>query len=181
MDHYTRRSHRSVYRNPWVEVEVYDIVHPTGADGEHVLIVTPPAVAVLVLDGDDVVFTRQPRFGARREVVEIVKGGADDGEAPIDAARRELREELGLEAGRWEPLGEVYEIPSIMALPVTLFLARDLTHVGAEPEEIERIEEVRMPLNEAIERARAGELSDAVTLAALLRYSRDTPARPATR
>lgn len=173
MDHYTRRSHRSVYRNPWVEVEVHDIVHPTGADGEHVLIVTPAAVAVLVVDGDDVVFTRQPRFGARREVVEIVKGGADGGETPIDAARRELREELGLEAERWESLGEVYEIPSIIANPVSLFLACELTHVGAQPEEIERIEEVRMPLREALERARTGELSDAVTLAALLRYSTD--------
>lgn len=181
MDHYVRRAHRSVYRNAWVEIEVHDIVHPTGALGEHVLVVTPPAVGVLVEDGDTLIFARQPRFGARREFVEIVKGGADAGEMPLDAARRELREELGLEARLWEALGEVFEIPSIVASPVTLFVARDLTRVPSEPEAVERIAETRMSAGEAIARARSGELSDAVTLAALLRYSKDTPAPRAPR
>lgn len=181
MDRYTRRSQRSVYRNPWVEVEVHDVVHPTGATGEHVLIVTPPAVGIVVEDGAELVFASQPRFGARREFIEIVKGGADDGESPLDAARRELREELGFEAREWVSLGEVYEIPSIVANPVTLFVARTLVRVGAAPEAVEQIAAARMTLRDAFEKARSGELSDAVTLAALLRYSKDIPAPQAMR
>ena len=170
MDPYTRLSHRIVYRNPWVEVQVHDIVHPTGASGEHVLIVTPQAVGVVVEDGEELIFTRQPRFGARARFLEIVKGGSDVDEAPVDAARRELREELGLEAAVLESLGEVYEIPSIVALPIQLFVARKLTHVDAANEHTEEIVAERMTIEEALQRAEAGELSDAVTLAALLRY-----------
>jgi 8-oxo-dGTP pyrophosphatase MutT (NUDIX family) len=178
MDSYKRLAHRSVYRNPWVEVEVHDVVHPTGAQGEHVLIVTPPAVGVVVEDGEELVFTSQPRFGAGRRFIEIVKGGADDDdEAPIEAARRELQEELGLVAASWESIGEVYEIPSIVANPVTLFVARDLTRVAPAPEEIEQIAEERLTVADALDRAVRGELNDAVTLAALLRYSRGTRAR----
>lgn len=172
MDPYTRLRSRSVYRNPWVEVEVHDIVHPTGAPGEHVLIVTPQAVGVVVEDGDELIFTRQPRFGARSYVVEIVKGGADAGETPLAAAQRELREELGIVAATWVPLGEVYEIPSIVELPVLLFAARDLTHVAPANEDVEEIASERIPIAQALRDAERGELNDAVTIAALLRWLR---------
>jgi 8-oxo-dGTP pyrophosphatase MutT (NUDIX family) len=170
MDPYQRLAKREVYANPWVAVEVHDIVHPNGAPGEHVLIVVPPASATLVIDGDSFVFAKQPRFGARSEQVEIVKGGAERGEDALASARRELREELGLEAERWMPLGFVYEIPSIVASPVELFLASGLRETSTEPEAVERIEPVRVPVDEAFAAAADGSISDAVTLAALLRY-----------
>jgi 8-oxo-dGTP pyrophosphatase MutT (NUDIX family) len=171
MDPYVRRANRRVYGNPWLAVEVHDIVHPTGVAGEHVLIVTPPAVAIVVEDGDDLIFARQARFGARSEVIELVKGGAEEGEDLLAAARRELREELGIEAASWTSLGEVYEIPSIVSQPVTLFVARDLTHAEADLEAVEQIRAERLSFREAVERARRGDLNDAVTLAALFRYS----------
>ncbi len=187
MDSYRRLSKREIYRNPWVAVEAHEIVHPTGVPGEHVLIVTPPASAVLVVDGEDVILARQPRFGAREEVVEVVKGGADDGESPLACAQRELREELGLVAESWVALGITFEIPSLVDKPVAIFAASQLHEAESAPENIERISLVRLGFEEAYTQALDGRINDAVTLVALARYgairaerssrSTDIPAR----
>jgi 8-oxo-dGTP pyrophosphatase MutT (NUDIX family) len=169
-DPYTRIAQREIYRNPWLSVEVHDIVHPTGTASEHLLVVSPAASAVLVVDGDSFVFARQARFGARSRVIEIVKGGADADESPILCAQRELREELGLEADAWSSLGIVHEIPSIVVPPVSLFVAAGIRHTAADQEAVEQIERFRMPVDEAYRAALDGRIDDAVTLAALLRY-----------
>lgn len=169
-DPYRRIAQREIYRNPWVWVEAHEIVHPTGVPGEHVLIMTPRASAVLVVDGDNFVLASQPRFGARRVALEIVKGGAEAGETALACAQRELREELGFEARSWTPLGEVWEVPSLVGEPVMLFVARGLTVVGDDPEPVEAVDAVRMPIEQAYRAAIDGRIDDAVTLAALLRY-----------
>lgn len=170
MKSYRRVSKREVYRNPHLAVEAHEIVHPNGASGEHLLVVTPRCSAVVVADGEDLLFARQPRFGAQAEILEVVKGGATEGESAIECAKREVREELGIEAAHWEPLGRLYEIPSIISDPVELFLARGIEHVDVENDEIESVELVRVPADAAIAGAATGQINDAVTVAALLRY-----------
>jgi len=169
-DPYQRVSKRELYRNPWLAVEVHEIVHPTGAPGEHLLVLSGRASAVLVVEDDSFILASQPRFGARAHFVEVVKGGADEGETAFDCAKRELREELGLEASDWTPLGRTYEIPSIMDEPVELFLASGLTRVATEQEHVEDIRPVHMPIEDAYRAALDGRIDDAVTLVALLRY-----------
>jgi len=167
---YRRLAHREIYRNPWISVEVHEMVHPTGARGEHVSIVTGRASGILVVEGNAFVLARQARFAADAQVLEIVKGGADEGENALACAKRELREELGLDAGAWTPLGVVFEIPSIVEYPVSLFLASDVHEVASAPEEVERIAAVRIPIDDAYRAAVDGRIDDAVTLAALFRY-----------
>jgi 8-oxo-dGTP pyrophosphatase MutT (NUDIX family) len=161
-----------------VRFEAHDIVHPNGRPGEHAVVVVPASSAVVVLDGDVVVLTRQARYAIDRVVLEIVKGGAAAGESAQAAAARELREELGLVAARWDDLGIVYEIPSIVETPVHLFLARDLHAVAPEPEEVETIAAVRMPFTEALLAAARGEIADAVTATALLRAAQHLKDHP---
>ena len=166
---YVRKSKRTAYENRWLRFEAHDIVHPNGQPGEHGVVVTPRSSGVVVLDGDDVILTRQARYAIGRSVLEIVKGGAAPGETAREAAERELREELGLVASRWDELGFIYEIPSIMEEPISIFLARDIRSVASEPEDVETIVAARMPLCDAIRAAATGELNDAVTIAALMR------------
>jgi 8-oxo-dGTP pyrophosphatase MutT (NUDIX family) len=168
---YVRNGRRTTYENRWLRFEAHDMVHPNGQTGEHGVVITPRASGAVVLDGDDVVFTRQARYAVDRVLLEIVKGGAEPGETPLGAARRELREELGIEAARWDELGIIYEIPSIMQEPISLFLARDLSMVASDPENVETIVAVRMPLRAALRAAGSGEITDAVTAAALLRVA----------
>lgn len=170
MKTFQRLRSRELYRNPYLAVEVHEIVHPSGVEGEHALIVAPPCSAVIVSDGGDLLFTRQPRFGAQAEVLEIVKGGAEPGESSLECAQRETREELGVVAAHWSELGKLYEIPSLMNAPIELFLAHGVEHVEPESEAVETIELVRIPQEVAIAAAASGKINDAVTVAALLRY-----------
>jgi ADP-ribose pyrophosphatase len=167
---YRRLAQRELYRNPWLAVHVHEIIHPTGAPGEHIAIEAGRASAVLVVDGDAFVLAAQARFAADARMLEIVKGGADAGEDALACAQRELREELGLLAEDWVPLGITYELPSIIEEPVALFLARDIRQVSSAPEEVEAIDAVRIPIDDAYRAARDGRIDDAVTLAAFLRY-----------
>jgi 8-oxo-dGTP pyrophosphatase MutT (NUDIX family) len=169
---FVRRAKRVVYANPWITFEAHDIVHPNGAPGEHGLVATPPASAVVVYDDGTVWFTRQARFAVDAVVLEIVKGGAEPGESPLAAAQRETREEIGVEAARWDALGVVYELPSLVDKPVALFLARELVVVATEHEHVESIDTVRMPFDAAVTAALSGELLDAVSGLALLRAAR---------
>lgn len=166
---YLRNGRRTTYENRWLSFEAHDIVHPNGVAGEHGVVITPRSCAAFVLDGDDVVLARQARYAIDRVVLEIVKGGAAPDETPLAAAQRELREELGIVAARWDELGIVYEIPSIMQEPISLFLARDITAVTSDPEEVETIVAVRLPFRDALRAAGRGEIADAVTGAAFLR------------
>lgn len=152
-------------------METHRIVHPSGVPGEHVLITTPQSCGVIVQDRGDLLFTRQPRFAARCHVIEIVKGGLHEGESPEECARRELREELGINAHDWSNLGQLREIPSIVDPPIKIFLARNLDFVAPEPAAEESITAMRFSIDEALRAASTGEIDDAVTVAALFRFA----------
>ena len=169
MARFERRSVREVYRNPWLIFEAHEIVHPNGSPGEHGVTRVPNASAVVVLDGEEAVLCAQPRYAVERTVLEIPKGGALPGESALACAQRESREEIGLSARRWTPLGAVHEIPSIVAATVSLFLARDCSFGEREPEHVESIEIVRIPFERALRMALEGEIDDAVSAIALAR------------
>ncbi len=166
-----RLTRRELYRNAWLTVEAHRIVHPSGVPGEHVLLATPQSCGIVVEDHGELLFTRQPRFAAQRPVIEIVKGGAGAGEIPLDCAKRELREELGITARIWSDLGTVREIPSIVDPPVALFLAREVEYGVAEPADEESITLARFEIGAAFDAAVSGEIDDAVTIAALFRFA----------
>ncbi len=161
-----------MYENPWVRFEAHEMVHPTGAAGVHGVVVTPPASAVVLLDGDDVLLVEQSRFAVNAIVLEVVKGGRHEGEDGLACAIRESREEAGVVAARWTSLGSTYEIPSLVEEPVSLFLGHELNPAPLAPEEVERIAVVRMPLTEALAACADGRIDDAVTAIALLRAHR---------
>ena len=120
-------------------------------------------------DGKDVILTAQDRFALDRRMIEIVKGGGKDDEDSLACAQREAREELGVVAGRWIPLGFAYEIPSIVEGKIALFAVTDCRFESARPEHVESIDGVRMPLREALAMSLRGGLDDAITVTALVR------------
>ncbi|MBV8370351.1 MAG: NUDIX hydrolase [Candidatus Eremiobacteraeota bacterium] len=175
---YVRRAKRVVYENPWLRFEAHEIVHPTGVAGEHGVVVTPRASAVVLVDGDEVLLTRQARFAIDRVVLEVVKGGRHAGEDGLACAQRESREEAGVIAARWMPLGVTYEIPSIVEEAVELFLGAGLSPAPLPPEAVERIDVVRMRFSDALDACADGRIADAVTAIALLRAHKALERRP---
>lgn len=170
-DRFQRLSRKEIYRNPWLAVEAHQIVHATGRPGEHLLVRTPQSCAVVVWDQDELLFARQPRFAARRPVIEVVKGGCNAMETPEDCAKRELSEELGVRARTWSELGTLQEIPSIVEPPVICYLASELEFVDPQPADEESITILRLHIDAALRAAANGEIDDAVTIAALFRFA----------
>ncbi len=169
---YVRRAQRVVYENAWLRFEAHDIVHPNGTPGVHGVVVTPNASAVVLVDGDDVLLARQARFAVDAVVLEVIKGGRHPGEDGLACAQRESREEAGVIAVHWHALGEAYEIPSIVQEPVSLYLGTGLTPAPLAPEDVERIDVVRMPFVDALDACADGRINDAITAIALFRAHR---------
>ena len=133
----------------------------------------PGGAAVAALDGEgNVYLERQFRYPYHKVVTEIPAGKLEPGEDPFDAIRRELKEEIGAEAGRWDALG--YIMPSVGYTDemLYLYLARDLTFGDRHLDQDEYLEPFKMPLREALAQAADGRINDAKTVAALFRADR---------
>jgi ADP-ribose pyrophosphatase len=132
---------------------------------------TPSAVAILALDADErIVLVRQLRVAAGEEILELPAGLIDEGEEPLETARRELREETGLRGGSWRELTSFWSSPGFTNERVWVFEATGLEEGEAEPDEGEDLELVRWTREEA--EARLHEIVDATTLIGLLLHLR---------
>ena len=129
----------------------------------------PGSVAIVAVDGGGcVTLVRQLREPARERLVELPAGTAEPGEAPLETAVRELREECGLSGGEWRELAAFWTTPGFCRERMHLFAAEDVVRGESQPADDEELEIVRWPLDEIEDHL--GEVEDAKTLAGLLMY-----------
>jgi ADP-ribose pyrophosphatase len=178
-----------LHRDGWVMALRADRLQRPGADDEEpfrrLVLEHPGAVIVLALDDQErVCLLRQYRHPAGRRFVELPAGLLDvHGEGPEPTARRELREEVGLEASEWVPLGSTYSSPGISSEVMHHFLARGLSAVDREgftPEHEEADMEVFWaPYSDLHAAVLEGRLTDApLVLAVLLAAARGLVSSP---
>jgi ADP-ribose pyrophosphatase len=136
----------------------------------------PGSVAIVAIDAQDrVVLVKQWRQPPRRELLELPAGIREEGEAPLETARRELREECGLHGGEWRELGHAWTTPGFVREDMTLFLATGLEEGETDPDEGEDLRVVRRATTEIP--SFLGEIEDLKTLAGLLLYLRERDSR----
>ena len=129
-------------------------------------------VAVLAVDEKGFVpLVRQYRYPLRRHLWEIPAGKLEKGEDPDDAIRRELREEAGLVAGKITSLGMFYPTCGYSNEIIRLYLATDLSYVGAKPDEDEFLEIKYVHVDELYKKCLSGEVKDGKTIVAVLKYA----------
>ncbi|MBN1321793.1 MAG: NUDIX hydrolase [Thermoleophilia bacterium] len=159
-------SSRKVYEGKVVSLRVDEITLPWGGIAVREVVDHPGAVVIVALDDEEHVYlVRQYRHPIGRHLLELPAGGLEPDEAPLSAAKRELREEVGLEAREWQPLGSFFSSPGFANELLHAFLARGLTSVQGDPDDDEDISVVRYPLTRLLEHPE--ETADAKTLAAL--------------
>ena len=160
---------RIVYENPWMRVREDSIERADGSPGIYGVVEKTDFVVVIPLDGDAVWLVDQYRYPIRARCLEFPQGSweADPGADPAEVARGELREETGLEAGRLERLGRLYQAYGYSTQAMHVFLATDLRRGerALSPEEQDMgLEQVSLEAFE--EMMRDGTITDASTLAA---------------
>lgn len=161
----TIRSTR-VYSNSWMSVREDDVIRPDGQEGIYGVVETRAASGVVALTPErDVYLVGQYRYPTEMYSWEIVQGGADEGEDPLTACKRELREETGLIAQQWNQLGgEVHLSNCISSERGYLYIAEDLSETEASPEGTEVLLVKTVTFEEALDMVESGAIADAMSI-----------------
>src|SRR5260221_2059827 len=150
-------------------VEEYKIKLKNKREVIHTVAKRKPTITVFPLtDAHEVYLIHQYRYLLKATILEAVAGFINEGETPMQAAKRELKEETGIRAMSWGEIGRLGLSASVFKGETHIFLARDLELGIPEPEEDEDIELVKLPLEKAVEKIFTGEIAIASSVAGLL-------------
>ncbi len=166
-------SQKVIYDNPWIHVEEHSVIHPDGNQGIYG-VVHYKHYAIGILPVDDEGFTYlvgQYRYPLKRYSWEIPEGGGKVGESPLLHAKRELKEETGLVAEEWQPWLSMHLSNSVSDEWGIVFLARGLKQEHPQPEGSERLRLWRLPIEKAIEMVLCHQITDSLSVAALLKWA----------
>jgi 8-oxo-dGTP pyrophosphatase MutT (NUDIX family) len=169
-----RRGSKLIYTNPWITVREDDVITPGGKPGIYGVVETRIATGVVALtDTNEIYLVGQYRYPVDEYSWEIPEGGSEVNEDPMVTAKRELREETGLEAESWEQLGgEIHLSNCFSSERGFLFLARGLREGTAEPDHTEELQVKKVPFAECLAMVDRGEIKDSLTVIAVLRMAR---------
>ena len=164
---------RTVYQGRVIEVQVDDVEVRDGMNVRRDVIRHPGAVVMLAVDADErILWIRQHRWAAGKEMLELPAGTLEPNEAPDACARRELAEETGFAASTWQALGGFYSAPGFCDEYLYAFAASGLTPEQADGDDDEEITLEPLTLDETFARIESGEIEDAKSLSTLMLYLR---------
>ena len=161
-------SSRAAYRGRLLKVNEDEVSLPDGSTALREYVLHPGAAIILpVFDDGSVLLERQFRYPLGQHLYELPAGKLEADEPPLETAKRELLEETGYLAGEWRELGRFHPCIGYSDEQIDFFLARKLEFKGAQPDEGEFLETLRMPLAETLDWIRRGRITDGKTILGL--------------
>lgn len=159
------------YDNPWIKVTEHQVINPAGNDGIYGTVhFKNLAIGIVPVDEDmNTWLVGQYRYPLDEYTWEIPEGGGKLGVPPLESAKRELLEEVGLEAASWEIIQESHLSNSVSDEKGILYLAQDLTYKQPNPDEEEELQLKKLPLKEAVQMVLDGKITDSLSVMALLK------------
>ncbi|WP_304236241.1 NUDIX hydrolase [Jiulongibacter sediminis] len=163
-----------VYANNWIEVVHKDVLNPNGNPGVYGQVnFKNIAIGVIPVDEEgNTWLVGQYRFPLEEYSWEIPEGGCPEGENMLDAAKRELKEETGLEASSYEMICKIHTSNSVCKEVAYIYLAKDLKQGKAQPEDTEQLVVKKLKLSEAIQMVMDNKITDSMSVAGLLKAER---------
>ena len=163
---------REVYRDPWIRLRRDEVIRPDGQPGSYCVVDLKPGVSVLAIDADDNAYlTEEFHYGVGRVTIETVSGGIESGGDALATAKRELKEELGIDATQWSDLGSVDPFTANVVSPTKLYLARGLAMGEQQLEGTEQIRRVKMPFQQVVRMVMDGEITHAPSCVLILKVA----------
>ena len=168
-----RLRRKTVFDNPWMTVYEDRVINPGGGENDYGNVhFKMKAIGIVPLDDDgNTWIVGQERYTLGEYSWEIPMGGAPHDEDPLEAAKRELKEETGLTARDWAELMHLHLSNSITDEEGLVFVATSLEQGETAFEESEQLEIRKLPLADAVNMVHKGEITDVVSVAALLKLS----------
>ncbi len=175
MNPWTTLSSRIVYSNKWIELYEHEVINPSGGKGIYGKVhFKNKAIGIVPIDENGYTWlVGQFRYTLNAYSWEIPEGGGPLHESPLAAAQRELEEETGLRAKKWTELMRIHTSNSVTDEEGIIYLAEEISEGVRNPEETEGDLIVKkLPLSEAIAMVMRGEITDSMSVAALLKIAR---------
>lgn len=148
------------YKNPWIKVREDQVVGPDNKNGLFGIVEMVNGVSILPIDEDGFVYlTREFHYAIEKSDIEVASGGINKDEDPLTAAKRELKEELGIIANDWTELGLVNPFTTVIKSPVTIYLAKKLIFATDDPDDTEEIDLVKIKFEEAVKMVMNSEIT----------------------
>lgn len=164
---YTVTSSEIKYKNPWIEVREDKVIRPDGKEGLFGTVDYGEGVSIVALDTEQNIYLVKEYFYVLEKYgVQTPSGGVDGGEGPLQAAKRELLEEIGAVSEMWSNLGMIDALTTIIKHPAHLFLARNI-EIVQEPES--GIERIKVPFSEAVQMVLDSEITHGPSCVAILK------------
>ena len=162
---------KTAYESPWIRVDHSEVINPGGGNGTYSTVhFKNLAIGIIALDKDmNTWIVGQYRYPLHSYTWEIPEGGGAINEPPLTSAKRELLEEVGLKAKKWDLIQEMMLSNSATDEVAYIYLARDLEQFDPEPEEDEEIEIKKLRFDELYQMILDGEILDSLSVAAGLR------------
>jgi 8-oxo-dGTP pyrophosphatase MutT (NUDIX family) len=170
---WTVLSSAKMYDNNWIEVHHREVLSPSGSPGIYGTVhFKNQATGVVPIDeSGNVILVGQYRLPLSAYSWEIPEGGGSRDVPALESIQRELREECGLAAAHWMEILQADLSNSVTDERATAFLAWELSEAPAQPDETEMLQVARVPFWDTVDRAKRGEIRDAISVAALLRVA----------
>lgn len=164
---------RKIYGNSWIELHEDEVINPGGGISHYGKVhFKNQAIGIIPLDEQgNTWLVGQYRYVLDAYSWEIPMGGSPEGEDILETARRELKEETGLTARKWTRLMRLHTSNSVTDEEGYVFLAQELSEGEPEFDETEAIAIRKLPLEEAIEMVLNSEITDAISVAGLLKLA----------
>ncbi len=166
-----RLSTKVVYENPWIKVNHDEVITPRGFAGIYGRVnFKNLAIAIVPIDADGFTWlVGQYRYTIDQYSWEVVEGGGPLNEDPLVSAQRELQEEIGGLAKKWELIHEFYTSNSVCNEKSLVYIARDLTFTEKAPDETELLKVRKIHITKAIEMAYNNEINESLAAIALMK------------
>lgn len=170
MNPFRHISTKEIYKNPWIDVREDTVIRPGGKHGIFGIVTMKDGVTVIAVDSDNnIITTNEFAYAIDQYSLELISGGIDGDESPLECAKRELEEETWYKAQEWIDLGYIDPFTAVIKSRNYIYLAKNLEKTKENPDEWEVLNVWKISYKEALELVMNSKISHWASVAAILK------------